>query len=210
MKILAIDDQPEDLKHIIKALEEARDIEGPDTGACQLVVLGDFDKALRLLERERFDAVITDMIGPTDHNRGNEIMRQMCGKTPITIVLTAHPSSHNCVESMRAGAWDYLEKDTEDGSDPYENLIKSLREACRAKKENPEDGRYNPDSAWITRNIDILMKEYPGKLVAVLDQTIVDQDTDYNQLVTRLEQRYPLAHPVIFDTPDPVAMERKI
>ncbi|MHC4481430.1 MAG: response regulator, partial [Planctomycetota bacterium] len=106
MKVLVIDDEPEVLKQIERVIASAKDPEG---APFEVTAEADHRAALRRLDEGRFDIVVTDMYMGPDDNEGLTILRQLTDKSPITIVLTAYPSIPNCVESMRAGAWDYLE-----------------------------------------------------------------------------------------------------
>ncbi len=200
MRVLAIDDQPEALKQIEKAIASDR---GPDGRAYEVVALADHNEALKRLDAERFDVVITDMVMGADEEEGLSVLRKLTDKSPITIVLTAYPSIPNCVASMRAGAWDYLEKVPDDGSDAYRNLLDSLREACRYRMEHPDAGRFDPDAKWVHEHLAELAGDYGGKVVAVLDQEVIDHDEDYAKLVERLKGMSAVARPMIVSIPDP-------
>jgi hypothetical protein len=102
---------------------------------------------------------------------------------------------------MRAGAWDYLEKVPEDGSDPYENLLKSIRKACEHRLGDPNAGQSLADTEWVGEHIGELMKEYPGEMVAVLDRRVVDHDPIFGELAKRLSARFPLAKPSMIALP---------
>jgi len=199
MKVLAIDDQPEALKQIEKAVSAAT---GPDDKKYDVTALTDHEEAIERLEKDRFDVVITDMVMGMEEKEGLDVLRTLIGKSPITIVLTAFPSIPNCVEAMRAGAWDYLEKVPADGSDAYENLLKSLEAACRRRVEQPESGRSSQDAQWVQAHLGELMREYAGEAVAVLDQKVVDHDTSYTRLQKRLKQAFPVAQPTVVSIPD--------
>ena len=99
MRVLAIDDQAEALKQIEKAISAAK---GPDNKQYEVVALADHNNAIKRLsaKHKRFDVVITDMVMGTEEGEGLEILRQLVGKSPITIVLTAYPSIPNCVAAM--------------------------------------------------------------------------------------------------------------
>lgn len=204
MKALVIDDQSEVLRQINKLLNSTV---GPDGLVFQVTIISEPDEALSHLRNEYADVVITDMVMGVERTEGltviNDILAELKDKSPITIVLTAHPSIPNCVASMRAGAWDYLEKMPADGSDPYDNLLKSLEGAYRFRKEHPEAGRYNPDTKWIHEHIGELMEKYPGEVVAVLDQQVVGHNKDYGPLSEEMQKNYPIARPVLISIPDP-------
>jgi DNA-binding NtrC family response regulator len=200
MKVLAIDDQPEALKQIEKAIAAAK---GFDDQPYEVTALEDHDEALRRLEGgERFDAVITDMVMGPDEDEGLEILRKLTDKSPITIVLTAHPSIRNCAKSMQAGAWDYIEKIPTDGSDPYDNLLESLAKACKFRIDHPEAGRSNPDCGWFQEHYGEIMGDHPGEMVAVLDRRVVAHAKTYDELVERIEKDFPVARPMIVSIPE--------
>jgi DNA-binding NtrC family response regulator len=199
MKVLAIDDEPEALKQIEKAIASAQ---GPDGRPYEVAALTDHHEALKRLESEHFDVVITDMVMGTEEGEGLAILRELTDKSPITIVLTAHPSVSNCAASMRAGAWDYLEKVPDDRSDPYENLLQSLREACRFRIAHPEAGRSSPDTRWVHEHLGELVEKYGGEVVAILDGKVVDHDKAYGPVRDRVKERYPVARPTLISIPD--------
>jgi DNA-binding NtrC family response regulator len=199
MRVLAIDDEPQALKQIENVIASAA---SPDGKRYEVVALTDHQDALKRLEKERFDVVIVDMVMGPDEDEGLGIVRELAGKSPVTIVLTAYPSIPNSVACMRAGAWDYLEKVPADGSDPYENLLRSLEAAYRSRRESPEAGISNPDSTWVRQHLDELAKEFGGEVVAVLDRGVVDHDKSYGALMDRLKEKYPLARPTIVSIPD--------
>ena len=199
MKVLAIDDQPEVLKQIEKAVAAT---DGPDGKPYDVVALTDHLEALQRLDAEHFDVVITDIVMGTEQDEGLAILRKLTNRSPITIVLTAYPSIPNCVEAMRAGAWDYLEKVPADGGDPYDNLLQSLSDACRFRAEHPQAGRSNPDAKWVHEHFAELLDQHAGEVIAVLDGKVVDHDKDYGALRRRVAERYPLARPMLVSVPD--------
>ena len=199
MKVLVIDDQPEALKQIENAISAQK---GPDGKSFEVTSEGDHRAAMRRLEDERFDVVVTDMYMARDEDEGLDILRQLTEKSPITIVLTAYASVRNCVESMRAGAWDYLEKVPEDGSNAYENLLASIRQACEERVARLERTRSPADTQWIHENMDALLKEHPGEIVAVLDQKLVDSGKSFSELEKRMKKDFPFARPAIISIPD--------
>jgi two-component system response regulator PilR (NtrC family) len=75
-----------------------------------VTAVADGESALRLLEQDIFDLVMTDMKMPGMD--GLALLRAVKQISPRTIVLmiTAFASTENAVEAMRAGAYDYLTK----------------------------------------------------------------------------------------------------
>jgi len=100
-QILVIDDEP-DLRTLYE-LTLLREGYRVDTA-------GSVQEALHAIDTRRFDVVITDMRLPD--GVGTEILNHMKAgqRTERCIVITAHGSAENAVESLKAGAFDYLTK----------------------------------------------------------------------------------------------------
>ena len=100
-QILVIDDEP-DLRTLYE-LTLLREGYRVDTA-------GSVQEGLQLLNSRRFDVVITDMRLPD--GLGIEIINHMKAlqRSERSIVITAHGSAENAVESLKAGAFDYLTK----------------------------------------------------------------------------------------------------
>jgi len=99
-KLLIVDDIPEVTEFILDALRDHYNVTGVHTGA----------DALRKLDRETFDLVITDMAMP---DMGGEDLtarvKQSWPDVPV-LVVTAYGSIENATRLMRLGAYDYIEK----------------------------------------------------------------------------------------------------
>ncbi len=199
MKVLVIDDDLQVLKQIEKVLAAAKGLDGKPF---DVTTKPDHHAAIALLEEERREVVVTDMYMGPENDEGLAVLRQLTGKSPITIVLTAHPKIRDCVESMRAGAWDYLEKNPDDGSDGYDNLLQSIRRACRLRAEHRETGPSVGDTRWINENIDELMQKYPGEVVGILDQEVVGHNASFADLAKRMKKEFPYAQPAMVSIPD--------
>ena len=100
-RILVIDDEP-DLRTLyeLTLLREGYRVE----------TAGTVQDAKDQLAQQRFDAVITDMRLPD--GLGTDILSQLRAehRTERCIVITAYGSAENAVESLKAGAFDYLTK----------------------------------------------------------------------------------------------------
>ena len=199
MKILVIDDKAEVLKQIESALVSAK---GPDGGPYAISTAPDPQDGARLLEQERFDVVVVDMHMGPDGDEGLAILRQLVDKSLATIVLTGYANIPNCVDSMQAGAWDYLEKVPENGSDAYENLLASIHEVWRHRQENPEAARAKGDTAWIHAHMSDLLRDHPGEVVAVLDQKVVGHDKSFDALSKQMKKEFTLGRPTMISIPD--------
>ena len=100
-RILIIDDEP-DLRTLyeLTLLRQGYQVEAA----------GDLEQAREILKTQRFDAVITDMRLPD--GLGLELLRDLASqqRPERCVVITAHGSAENAVESLKAGAFDYLTK----------------------------------------------------------------------------------------------------
>ena len=101
VKVLVVDDEP-DLRTVyeLTLLREGYRVETAENLA----------QARSLLEQDRFDLVITDMRLPD--GLGLELLQSMAKnrRSERAIVITAYGSAENAVESLKAGAFDYLTK----------------------------------------------------------------------------------------------------
>jgi two-component system response regulator PilR (NtrC family) len=101
VKVLVVDDEP-DLRTVyeLTLLREGYRVETAENLA----------QAWTHLEQDRFDLVITDMRLPD--GLGLELLQGMAQRrrSERAIVITAYGSAENAVESLKAGAFDYLTK----------------------------------------------------------------------------------------------------
>ncbi|MEN9372940.1 MAG: Fis family transcriptional regulator [Pseudomonadota bacterium] len=117
--ILVIDDEP-DLRTLYE-LSLLREGYRVDTA-------GDKQAALACLQQGKFDVIITDMRLPD--GTGIEILDHLrkLQRTERSIVITAYGSADNAVESLKAGAFDYLTKPVD---------LKQFRKAISAAVQAP-------------------------------------------------------------------------
>lgn len=102
LSILVVDDDP-----VIRRLLEER-LTREDHS---VIVAEDGYQASDLLKKERFDAVLTDLVMPGDIG-GIEVLELTKELYPDTevVLITAHSSVDTAVSAMKKGAADYLEK----------------------------------------------------------------------------------------------------
>lgn len=100
-QVLVVDDEP-DLRALYE-LTLLREGYRVDTAAS-------IQEALQCLQDRRFDVLLTDMRLPD--GMGTTILRHIRAeqRPERCIVITAHGSAENAVESLKAGAFDYLSK----------------------------------------------------------------------------------------------------
>jgi len=101
VQILVVDDEP-DLRTLY---ELALVREG-----YVVVGVGTLAEARQLLERQRFDVVVTDMRLPDGLGTSLLLQIREQRRTERCVVITAFGSAENAVESLKTGAFDYLTK----------------------------------------------------------------------------------------------------
>jgi two-component system, NtrC family, response regulator AtoC len=99
-QLLIVDDEKPTRDGLRAALEERYDI----------YVAEDMSSALRLLEQENFQVLLTDLRMPGDD--GMELIRRAkaMNRPPVCILMTAYGSEDIAVEAMKQGADDYIPK----------------------------------------------------------------------------------------------------
>lgn len=95
--ILIVDDEPD----ILQVLKE-------QLSMCQVVTASTFEEAKRLLESQRFDVAILDIMGV----RGYELLEISNQQKIPALMLTAHAfTPDNVVKSLKEGAASYVPKE---------------------------------------------------------------------------------------------------
>ena len=125
-RVLAVDDEQDVLDTLADLLP-----------MCKMVTASSFEKARKLLESERFDLVILDIMGV----EGYGLLEMATHKNIPAVMLTAHAwSPDNLVRSIKEGAVSYLPKEE------LANITDYLNDVLTAKKE----GR-DPWASWHER-----------------------------------------------------------
>ncbi|MCS7236804.1 MAG: sigma-54 dependent transcriptional regulator [Thermoguttaceae bacterium] len=119
-RVLVIDDHPAARQSMVEVLRCA----GHQVSACSSAV-----EALRLIERETFDCILTDLKMPG--MSGLELILQLekRGYPAPVVMITGHATIQTAVEAMRHGAFDYIEKPF--SADQLERLVEA---AIRQKR----------------------------------------------------------------------------
>jgi len=98
--LLIVDDEKPTREGLRSALEDRFDV----------YVAEDADGAMSLLERERFDVVLTDFRLPKEDGMRLIARAKSMSRPPICILMTAYGSEELAVEAMKRGADDYIAK----------------------------------------------------------------------------------------------------
>lgn len=125
--ILVVDDEEE----VCAALRRRLQREGHN-----VTTASSAEEACNLLrsQAQPFDVVVTDM-AMEQPDSGLQVLSTAIGRDLFTevIVLTAYGNVANAVESMRRGAFDYLEKNVP-GVDTYELLVMKVDSALERRR----------------------------------------------------------------------------
>jgi DNA-binding NtrC family response regulator len=98
--LLIVDDEKPTREGLRAALEDRFDV----------YVAEDAASAIALLEKERFDVVLTDFRMPKEDGMKLIARAKSLSKPPVCILMTAYGSEELAVEAMKRGADDYLPK----------------------------------------------------------------------------------------------------
>jgi DNA-binding NtrC family response regulator len=158
LSILVVDDDPVTRNLLQKRLvKENYEIELAEDGV----------QAVRLLQKKRYDVVLTDlkMPGGVDGIGVLETAKEADIKTEV-ILITAHASVGNAIEAMKKGAGDYLEKPIN-----FDELLMRLQKVRNTKSliKNASDLREAMNvtertSSETIQHLELLCAEYQERL----------------------------------------------
>jgi two-component system OmpR family response regulator len=124
LRVLVVDDEADFLETIIKRLQRRKiDARGVDGGK----------KALEIVENERFDVVVLDILMPGMD--GIETLKLLKKKKPFieVIILTGHGSVESGLQGMQFGAFDYIMKPAD-----LDELLEKIQQAYERKRIHEE------------------------------------------------------------------------
>lgn len=100
-KVLAVDDDPE----MCRLLSDVLEAEG-----FTVIATGNSLEALRILKREGFDVIITDL--KMKGLKGFDLLEEAKKAIPLTpvIIITAFGTIESAIKAMKMGAYDYITK----------------------------------------------------------------------------------------------------
>ena len=124
LKVLVVDDEADFLETIVMRLRRRKiDTTGVDGGK----------KALEIVENERFDVVVLDVLMPGMD--GIETLKLLKKKDPFieVIILTGHGSVESGLQGMQFGAFDYIMKPAD-----LDELLEKIQQAYERKRIHEE------------------------------------------------------------------------
>jgi DNA-binding NtrC family response regulator len=128
-RLLVIDDEENVLAAVRRRMERAgHTVETADTAAEGIRLIAASDPP--------FDAIITDM-SVEEPEAGLRVLHAAFARDLFAevLVMTAYGNVANAVESMRRGAFDYIEKNAP-GVDAYEMLTAKITEAMERRRRD--------------------------------------------------------------------------
>lgn len=160
VKILIVDDERvalKNLEHVMK--KEGYDVTATESG----------QNALRLLEEQRFDVVLTDL--RMEKVDGMQILKKSQDLYPDAeiIMITGYATLESAVEAMKKGAFHYVAKPFK--LDVVRNVVKEAVEKVMLKREN--------------RQLRDQIENYQGKV------KIITQDSNMQRILETAKQIAP-------------------
>ena len=159
--VLVVDDDPQTLRYVRNALSG----EG-----YQPIVTADPGDVLRLMEEERPELVLLDMVLPGSD--GIELMKDIIGIADVPVVfLSAYGRDHVIARAFEAGAADYIVK-------PFSptELVARVRAALR-RRDQPYRGE--PSEPYVVGDLTI---DYAKRLVSVAGRPLRLTPMEYGLL----------------------------
>ena len=120
LRVLVVDDEADFLETIVLRLQRRKiDATGVDGGK----------KALEIVENERFDVVVLDVLMPGMD--GIETLKLLKKRKPLieVIILTGHGSVESGLQGMQFGAFDYIMKPAD-----FDELLEKIQQAYERKR----------------------------------------------------------------------------
>jgi len=185
MKQILIIEDDEDMRAYLKRVFEIDKEIGFNVTTAETV-----KEAEKWLKEKPFDVAIVDLRLAEYEDGGLKIIKSISSifrtSNPgiLPIIYTAYPSYETCVEAMRQGAWDYIDKNSEDS---INKVLKSIKEGLE-RRFSSETG---PDSHWLEQHQSELKKNYPDKFVALIDGEIIDGHENLDELKEKMKKKYP-------------------
>jgi DNA-binding NtrC family response regulator len=156
-RVLVVDDHLQARESMADVLRQA----GHQVDCCASAM-----EALRLIEHETFDCIVTDLKMPGMN--GIEFIEQLEERkyAAQVVMVTAHASVSSAVDAMRHGAFDYIEKPF--NVDQLERLVgQAIRHGRLVHKPAAPDGALDPDDPPVMIGSSAVMQSLRTKILQV-------------------------------------------
>ncbi|HEX7138888.1 MAG TPA: response regulator [Vicinamibacterales bacterium] len=156
----------------------------PDHSPIEMIIETDYQKALADIREgdfSRYDVVIVESSATGAAEMSRQILNEVRRTPVIGVVLTAAPSVEDCVESMRAGASDYVAKV---GTIEHvaQRLLKGLERVAEAR------GEIDLDALFVDRHFDEFAETYAGRWIAVGRGRLLSAADTYAELSKAVQE----------------------
>ncbi|NQT92893.1 MAG: response regulator [Lentisphaerae bacterium] len=137
-------------------------------------VAADAQEALRLLDEQAFDVVVSDIVLPGIN--GIELLKTIRAAAPFAqvIMVTGDPTVDTAAEALRAGAFDYLSKPVGKSA-----ILRAVGNAARIKAIDDERRRLEKENRAYQQNLEKLVEER----TAELQQAMEDLKNAQNEII---------------------------
>lgn len=181
MKILFLDENRSVGQLLQSRLDPSRCL-APDGSAFEIEIETDYAAAReKLKDGHRYDAAIIDTsTAAAVGGAAREIVSELKEKPTLALVLTALPSLEDCIQLMRAGAWDYVPK-LGSIDQIAQRLVETFR---RAALERPAA---DPDALYVEENFAKLADEHADQWIAVGAGRFLGSAGTYDELVRKVD-----------------------
>jgi len=168
-RILVVDDQDTVCESVGKILRKR---------GCEVEQSFDGEKAIEMLDRERFDLVIADLMMP--RISGMELLRYVKEHHPDVnvVMITGYASIDSAVEATKTGAAGYIPKPftPEELTEAVEKALKERR-ASGPKDEPPRQAETAPAAVGKSEKIDVDEPFDRKEVASVTTETYADKVT---------------------------------
>ncbi|MEJ2314581.1 MAG: sigma-54 dependent transcriptional regulator [Nitrospirota bacterium] len=165
-KVLIVEDERTALKNLEHVMrKEGYQVTGTLSGS----------NALRLLDEQEFDVVLTDL--RMEHVDGVEVLERSKRLQPDAevVMITAYATIPSAVETMKKGAFDYIAKPFK--LEEVRKVVGSAMERVRLRKENAQlrehIERYEGKVTIITQNLALQSLLETAKQIAPTDASVL-------------------------------------
>ena len=184
-RVLVVDDE----KSIRIVLREFLRKDGHEVDVAE-----DVPMAFELLEKHRFDVVVTDIIMP--RITGVELLKKIHEKWPDiqVIMITGEPNVNTAVEAVRSGAYDYLAKPVS-----RDAMIRVVGKAAWLKALSDEKRRLEEENRKHREHLEELVKERTYELSLAneqLKEEIEERKRGEELITTQLKEKEVLLREV--------------
>ena len=175
--ILLVDDEQENLDLLVELYLDAPHY--------VIKTAQSVEEANEQLDKHFFDVIVADM-RMDDDDDGFRILKEVQDRsiTSNVIILTVNDTVEDCRRAFKEGAWDYIQKNVENGS-PFKMLIKSIADAM----DYVEKWGSHKDKQWVENNMASLVETHRGEYVAVINRSVVTSADTRHEVETWLKER---------------------